>query len=215
MISLRHRCLFVHVPKTGGTSIKHRLAGYDPVHRREPDPAEARLVYTHLGAAALRRHLAEMAGAQAADYFQFAFVRNPWDRVVSAFAYLSAGGEGGLHGLAHVAAVHPFKGDFARFVREGLAQALTRVPYFWPQHLWTHDGLDPTQPLHFIGRFERLEADFDQVLDRLGLSRAPALPRLRSVDHGDYTACYDARAQAVVAELYARDIALFGYRFGA
>jgi hypothetical protein len=207
------RCLFVHVPKTAGTSLKDRLAGYSPRSPRS-DPAGVEALYTHLTAAELRQRLTA-AGADPVAYFQFSFVRNPWDRLISAYRYLEAGGSGSVRELPRVAAVKRYRGDFCRFVLEGLEALTAHHPYFQPQHRWTHDGLDPDRPLDFIGRYERLEADFAKVATHLGLPESGPLPRLRHGGHGPYVEAYDDDSRTRVEQVYARDIALFGYSFGA
>jgi hypothetical protein len=66
----------------------------------------------------------------------------------------------------------------------------------------------------FVGRFERLQEDFDEISRRLG--RTPvALPRTNASRHAAYTECYTPATAEIVAKRYARDIAQFGYRFGA
>lgn len=212
MISHPLRCLYVHVPKTAGTSLKRLLADYDLAGRREP--AGVRRLYSHASAARLRAELAaEMGAAEAASYFQYSFVRNPWDRLVSCFFYLDAGGSGRVQELPRVAAIRRYRGDFRRFVLEGLARLKDEVEPLAPQHLWTHQGLDPAAPLDFIGRYENLAADYAQVARRLGLTPSP-LPHLRAAPRRPYPEYYDDQTRALTAEIYARDIELFDYRFG-
>lgn len=75
MIALNQAFAFVHINKTGGTSITEALSGYeDALH---PD-------YDHANAKRLRRLL----GADLWDeMYSFAFVRNPFDRMVSSYFY--------------------------------------------------------------------------------------------------------------------------------
>ena len=69
-----HQSIFVHITKSAGTSVSRSLFGYMPYHRTAID---YRVIYG--------RKIFE-------KYFKFAFVRNPWDRLYSAFRYLKAGG---------------------------------------------------------------------------------------------------------------------------
>lgn len=72
---LDSRVIFIHVPKAAGSSVKTELYG--------------RPQYGH-------RRIAEFQAydrRKTAEFFKFAFVRNPWDRLLSAHAYLT-GGEG-------------------------------------------------------------------------------------------------------------------------
>ncbi len=70
------RFLFVHIQKTGGTSLATALRSTNP---------EAQLFQgTHDHARWARQRLQN----QYDSYFKFAFVRNPWDRLVSWYAMI-------------------------------------------------------------------------------------------------------------------------------
>ena len=71
----QHRCIFVHVPKCAGVSISRSLFGS--------------LVGTHIAMKSFQLIYTE---EEFARYFKFAFVRNPWDRLVSAYRFLKRGG---------------------------------------------------------------------------------------------------------------------------
>ena len=83
IVSNKYRFIFIHIPKTGGTSIAEpdyeggngALAGY----LGEQDYAQA----GHIRAVGLKQRI----GASWDQYFKFAFVRNPWDRLVSLYHY--------------------------------------------------------------------------------------------------------------------------------
>jgi len=71
----RHRCIFVHIPKTGGVSISKSLFG--------------NLAGGHM---TIERYKIIFTKDEFDQYFKFTFVRNPWDRLVSAFTFLKGGG---------------------------------------------------------------------------------------------------------------------------
>jgi hypothetical protein len=78
------KLLFIHVPKTGGTTILTLLGLWK--EERSPDLHTlfgdlGPLDLQHLTVAQARQFLTP---AEFAAYFKFAFVRNPWDRAVSA-----------------------------------------------------------------------------------------------------------------------------------
>jgi hypothetical protein len=66
----------------------------------------------------------------------------------------------------------------------------------------------------FIGRYERLEADFAEACRRIGIP-PPALPhRRQSVDRArDFRGYYTAETAELVAHYFRRDIEILGYRF--
>ncbi len=90
MISDQHRCIFVHIPKCGGTSIEDLIW---PAPRREADlwmgfiDAYNNKYQTgglqHLTARQIRTEVGE---SRFAAYWRFSIVRNPFDRLVSQYA---------------------------------------------------------------------------------------------------------------------------------
>jgi chondroitin 4-sulfotransferase 11 len=68
MISHGHKCIFVHIPKTGGTSVEVALQGHP-----EPDSI------IHKTALEYKNQNSDIWD----DYFKFTIVRNPWDLMVS------------------------------------------------------------------------------------------------------------------------------------
>ena len=67
--------------------------------------------------------------------------------------------------------------------------------------------------MDFVGRYERLDADFAHICHHVGISAV--LPRHNASRHGRYTANYTAWGKGFVAERYADDIRAFGYCFAA
>lgn len=105
--------------------------------------------------------------------------------------------------------------NFSTFVNEyGDSWALRSQLY------WIRD-YDGSIPLDFIARYERLEIDVSDILQRLGFDDV-ALPHLlnsgadgASVKNAgrDYRVVYDATTRAAIAERYCEEIELFGYNF--
>lgn len=155
--------------------------------------------------------------------YTFAFVRNPWDRLVSCYRDKIQG---------QVA-------DFTLFSQSGVARCLTRfdvfsanmsfeafvyavasIPdaaadeHFRSQHKFLTNGRREIA-IDFVGRYETLEADFLYVAERIGLPKGISLPRLQANPQAiRYTDYYMAATRDVVATRFAQDIALFSYHFG-
>lgn len=187
---------FVHVPRTAGMSISmtlyHRFLGHFPVDAllSVPDPVLQGLP-------------------------RFAVVRNPWDRLASAYSFAAAG-----HGESDVAAeVAPHVhrqlksiSSFERFLKDWLPQQdLTRLDgVLRPQTYYVVAG-GGTIPFDHLGHQEDLDATETWLTDMLG--RQIRFPLINQSRRGDYRKEYDPEMRDIVARLYADDIARFGYDF--
>jgi len=193
--------IFVHIQKTGGNSVRAALGAdiFDP--------------HKHFFAAELR----DMHGPAAWDAsFKFSFVRNPWDRLVSWWSMIDNGRKTTTQApngffdyvLARAASFE----EFLTRCTDEIVDPDGRKQIFRNQvdYLVDRDG----KPIvDYIGRFERLQQDFDEVSRRLG--RPPvALARSNASRHAPYAEYYTPATADMVARHYARDIAHFGYRFG-
>jgi hypothetical protein len=207
-VSDAQRVLFVHVPKTGGSTI-------DLIFDEEV--ADARRVK---GAT---RHFSygRMLGLepQLTEYWSCGFVRNPWARMVSWWAMTvdvyNRAERGHERAKAKVEQLRriwgplgDYRQDFPTFVLEGTANVRRlRVPQL---HRLEAEGRGRVD---FIGRVENFVHDVNVVRERLGLEAVEKLPRRNRSTHGHYSEYYDDRTRARVAELYADDIEAFGYTF--
>jgi hypothetical protein len=192
-----HQAIFIHVPKTAGTSITRVLGGTSSRHF----PLSRYAVYDPV---------------RTARFFKFCFVRNPWDRLFSAYSYLTRSTTDttsfelrwSRRNLAQYQ-------DFDAFVH-ALNNPLVRLRvmsyiHFIPQYRWVTMPGRPALQIDHIGRFETLNTDFAAIMERLGLEAS--LNRVRVYEHPPYQNVYSAETREIVNRIYAQDIALFGYRF--
>src|SRR5438034_10936846 len=97
MISHKHKCIFVEVPKTGSTSVRAILGkAWKPHLNLWQIKQLMEISWTEFGGRKNRIMAAlyllqpeerrrETGRRQFESYFKFGFVRNPWDRVVSRY----------------------------------------------------------------------------------------------------------------------------------
>lgn len=95
MISHRHKVVFVHIPKTGGQSIEQMFLEdlgltWDEraplLMRKNDNPAAGPQRLAHLYAHEYV-DLGYLTQEQFDSYFKFAIVRNPYERIISAYLY--------------------------------------------------------------------------------------------------------------------------------
>lgn len=218
MISHEHRCIFIHIPKTAGSSIENKLGLFDEVragvqdHRtlREFEPFRLGHLASVLDRSdpyLLKRIRNGLRGDDApsreqyAGYFKFSFVRNTWARVFSWYRNVMTNpAHMQQRGIEEQMSLHDF---LSRFPDEWG----TRSQLWWIRDSTGRIGLD------FVGRFERLAEDFAVVGERLGLQDA-SLPKLVVGEGKTYTEHYDPASIDLVASRYREEILEFGFEYG-
>ncbi len=193
------KTVFVHIPKTGGSTVSTILRRPNVLSLTKHDPLPTADKHASLF------KLIEELGPEAEDYFKFSFVRNPWDRLVSAYHYIIAR-RTNLELVAHHENFDSFLSSFIDDPSHYLG-----IPYFRPQanFLLSPEG---ESPLDFLGRFETLEQDLAVVLKNIGGRRLFFRHRKKS-KRRDYRTYYSPETCAAVGEVYKRDVEHFRYDF--
>ncbi len=190
-----HQCVFIHIPKCAGVSVAQSLFGNQGAG--------------HHSASTMRQVLGNETYNQ---YFTFSIVRNPWDRLVSAFHFLKRGGFNDIDRRWASTNLQPYD-DFNIFVKDWVTPDHVRNwIHFQPQcdFICTENGaLD----IDFVGRFEQLDKDFQILCKNLNLKRTLASLNQNQSTHSDYKRFYDDQAQGIVSQVYADDIKLLNYSF--
>jgi hypothetical protein len=235
ILSHKHKFIYIKTFKTGSTSIETALSavcGRDDViteaseqlrgHRQQaaqnyriehPVKPQRSLIkrvllrpekhyhptvgyYEHMPAWRIRTYCGEDVWR---NYFKFTFERNPWDRQVSWYHYKTKNRS------------ERFKPSFSRFNRDAKRAYVEN----WDLYTMEDDGI----VADFVGRYESLDADFETVLERIGLAGQVQLPRVnvnkkrRDGAEIAYREYYTDADRYFVARTYAREIEHFGYEF--
>jgi hypothetical protein len=208
MILHSRRCIFIHIPKTGGTTIENLI--WPPPAERTPEHLWMGFTWefgNRYQTGGLQHLLAtQVRDAVGADVFagchKFAIVRNPFDRAVSQFAYMRARPD--LRAFVGMNENDPFK-KYLQLIRK-------KTHVQWDhQHRFVED--ENGAPLvDFIGRFEHFRRDVTRILDALGIGPREIGHALKG-NRSHYADYYDDESRAMLADFYARDLAVFGYDF--
>jgi chondroitin 4-sulfotransferase 11 len=201
MISHKHKCIYIHLPKTGGGSIERSLTGkgwasvkqYGRKVQHE-SAAELKILYRDWWK----------------DYFKFSIARNPWDLMISHFMWTKRGKSGSTNLTPRV--LRDFILDIPSSIKPlKFLDKNSKSTWKCDQHsfLYSPEG-EPE--MDFVGRFENLQLDFNIVCDKIGIPPRQ-LPHANKSEHKHYTEYYDDEARQIVAEKYAKDIEYFGYEF--
>jgi hypothetical protein len=220
MISHNYRCIFIHIPKTAGTSIEKKLGQFEKLvpgvqdHRsiRELEPQLAYgmfairnkedLKFLKYRAKSTLKGREILTTAQYQNYFKFAFVRNPWSRVFSWYKAVMR--------LDHVKKRFGI-GDNCT-LSEFVASYIHLQPALRPQLFWITNSKGQVS-MDFIGRFENLGQDFARVCNTLNIED-PELPQLLAGDKRHYTDYFDAKTRDAIFNRYREEIDYFGFNFG-
>lgn len=182
--------IFIHIPKSAGSSIAHALYGKSIAHM----PAS---FYMRANSEAFTSRV------------QFAVVRDPWDRAYSAYRFLKAGGTK-LVPVENAEKYTRFD-SFERFVKEYLAEnyngQLDQV--LRPQYRYVYDD-DGDLLVQHVGRVESLGETIEFLEPLIGRI---SFPWLNSAERkGSDSDEYSPQLINIVGDIYSRDIELFGYQ---
>ena len=190
-----HRCIFVHIPKCAGMSVCKSLFG--------------NLAGGHNNMATYQK---VFSARKFHNYFKFTFVRNPWDRLVSAYFFLK---NGGFYETDRKWAEENLSGytEFEIFVKRWVTRDNVQSwIHFRPKYTYICTR-DDTPMVDFIAYYENLEENFYYIRNRIGVSAKLLSLNVTNSRRKDYKSYYSDETRDIVADVFQEDIRIFGYNF--
>lgn len=212
MISHEHKCIFIHIPKTAGSSINTFFHPGVKFHHDSPDYErlfgwcpERKLHMQH----ATSKQLLEtelVTKEQWETYYKFLFVRNPWDRAYSDYVFIQ-----NFSGI---------KGSFKSFLKK--ENEFKKIlndnsdSSYLGDHLQLQTDFFDFEGIYkpdFIGRFENFTEDIGQVLINLQIDKVFNKHSNKSKRKKEYSLFYTNSNKQLVADKYGQDIEKLNYTF--
>lgn len=203
MISHERKFIFVHTPKTAGTSVEECLKDYGIMQQ---GPRNFNSIYfKHITARELKR----MLGDQYDNYFKFSVIRNPWDWLISTYEF--------NRGISY-----PFMRGTPFTMPGRVPPELVKMP-FTQWIVWFSEGFKMQQYdvvsdnkgnclVDYIIQFEELQTGLEHVLNHLGLPLPKDIPRLKASNRKSIGSYYKCLADVELVEKYfPLDVRLFNY----
>ena len=218
MCSINHdlKAIFIHIHKTGGTTIAMNLKkyyGFETYYLRRPDHQKFCLdkkkkkyinyenrVHGVINYFKTSPHLNKkmnMNYEKWDTYYKFCFIRNPYDRIVSAWNH-----------------VNRFNIPFKNFLNlKDLCNDVEYMHMFMPQYR-SMINEKANNYINFIGHFENLNEDFDKILNILGVKNIihNKNNKLNVRKHKHYYEYYDQEALDKVNILMKEDFDNLDYK---
>jgi Glycosyl transferase family 64 domain/Glycosyl transferase family 90/Sulfotransferase family len=208
-ISRKHKVMFIHLPKTGGSLIENSKLFADKVDQTQ-QPAKG------------HEHVSQFLKRDGVGMFDsFAIVRHPCERFLSAFQYMAKGGR---------------NNDDATWARENIGnmsmeewvQDGIRADYFHFRPMWWYMFLDPSldlPPLYNDGTNRNLtmgvnhvfcQEQYTEATDWVNNNFGMIFPETPRDNVGSHGSCKDIpeKTRSAIEEFYAMDYCLFGYQRG-
>lgn len=198
---MNRNILFLHIPKTAGSSLNHH-----PISQKidcKIHPISEFGIWD------------KITEENAQDHYKIAFIRNPWDRFVSLYFYfynMQPNHWAYKYDHQTVQNIRRFKSfeDFClNFNDFDEAQPFKKF-HFFNQSCWTH--YKNKNIVDFLGRYESLNRDVQHLETKLNLESCSLKTKNKS-KHNYYTDYYKSDTEDLVADIYAKDINYFNYKF--
>lgn len=191
------KVLFMHIPKTAGSSLLSSELG----------AAIDKRIHSFVGEI---DDIIKEYGAE--DYFKFCFTRNPYDRFCSLYYYFK--------NMTPEHMFYKYNGSILKLVKryETFEDFCLAFPdlniknfHFYSQSKYMFSN--GSQIVDYIGKMENLNEDVADLCNKLGVVQTKQIPHSNKSNTVDYRDIYSNKMRKVVEDAYEEDIKRLGYTF--
>lgn len=189
-ISHNLKFIFIHVHRTGGTSITNLLRGQLGNKLEE--------ISQHGNAKTTESYLLE----KHPEYFSCGFVRNPYERILSWYSLINKN---------NVKSLKEEKIRFENFIELNLASDFTNKMFHYNQldYFTNEKGV---LKVHKIFRYENFENQIRELFDYLELPLKD-IPKINNTSSKKYKDYYTQKSRDLITQKCKKDIEYFNYTF--
>lgn len=211
----KRKLIFIHVPKTGGTSVEkvlrleslHNLFSYKKCIASMPNIADIfngidkNIVLSITPQHLTSCHLKNIFPSQFETYTKFAIVRNPYDRIVSEYHYIN----------------DFMKHDFLKQYRDiSFLEFLKRVretPRMLQVSLFDNHFLSQSEYLRCLNKEQDNIFRYENIEDVFRWLNVKCEHKRKSKNKKDYRSYYCKQSKRIVKYMYEEDLETFKYSF--
>jgi|SaaInlStandDraft_3_1057020.scaffolds.fasta_scaffold18525_1 chondroitin 4-sulfotransferase 11 len=187
----KYKLIFIHIPKNAGISIEQALFGQKIGHKsiKEFEAYDAKKLE---------------------EYFKFSVVRNPYDRLVSAFHFLKKGGRNDIDKVwakNNLANINNFNEFIDKLKDKSFVKAILNQQHFRPQYEYLINAQGKLK-IDYILEFENLQKDFESMLEKINIE-SRGLKHKNKSNRNNWEEYYDENSKELIHKLYQKDFELF------
>ena len=184
---LEKECLFFHIPKTAGISISNSIYGD-----------------IKWGHRTVNYYKSYYGDEVFNSLYKFCFVRNPYDRLFSAYTFLKKGGINDQDLAFSEKHLNEYL-DFEDFVLRGLEKKeIMEWVHFRPQHTFVCDDNDK-MVMDFVGKMENINEDFSYLCKQINVNVELKKLNMSSVKKN----VFSDNIKSIIKSKYQKDFTLF------
>tara|TARA_B100001939_G_scaffold343042_1_gene355130 strand:+ start:301 stop:993 length:693 start_codon:yes stop_codon:yes gene_type:complete len=210
IISHRKKYVFIHFLKTGGTAIsqhfrKHKEFCVDTIGHWGPTVnIQIWNKFKHIMNGTLPQHCEpitvkayfDLMGWNWDEYFKFAFIRNPWDRIVSSYEWRRS--------VADTPEYNFYESPYLKYLAKQADVGFDKhaIDFFVkPWHMQHDKMLIENKPaFNYVGRFENFKEDMSNIIKTIIPGASEELKTIAKANHSkrrkDYRSYYTSELKA-------------------